>query len=175
MNSESNGAATKDTNRLISQKTDSATLPELGSNGLQSTLTVESERRALGVLVDPLVLKQVGAAVPLLAVINERCGDGMTCRIKYGDVANWLSVSVTTVKMWAETLAKLGYITREPVGPAGVDIQLCPDRWPTSDGGRVLARAAQHIATVLDAVKLTIDQALTSAVGEIRHIGEVAA
>ena len=148
-------------------------LPDLGNTGLHRRLTIQAEERAIGVLADPVALKQAAAAAPLLAVVNERCGDSDMCRLKYADVATQLGVSVTTLKTWAETLARLGYFTREPCGPAGVDIRLCPERWP-SMGATALAATATRIADVLSAVRLTVDNALASAAADVLRAGEAA-
>ncbi len=148
--------------------------PDLGNAGSQHRLTMRAEERAVGVLADPLALKQAGTAVPLLAVVNERCGDGESCRLKYADVAARLDVSVTTVKTWAESLGTLGYFTREACGPAGVEIRLCAERWP-GRGGTALVEAVNTVARVIDAVRVTVNRALESATAEVRRVGEVRA
>jgi len=137
-------------------------------------LTVRAEERAIAVLADPLALKQAGAAVPLLAIINIRCGETDRCRLKYADVAKELGVSVTTVKAWAESLVTLGYLTREPCGPSGVDIHLCAERWPDQQSETALATTANRVADIITAVRITVDGALASATTEIRRVGVLA-
>lgn len=155
----------------VSKEDGGVGLPNLVSPGPSHILAGRAQERALGVLAKPLVLKLVGAAVPLLAVINERCGDGDRCRFKYGDVAKELGVSVTTVKAWSESLATLGYFTREACGPTGVEIRLCPERWPSRARSSALVAAVEQATMVLEAVRMTVDRALASAVADLRREG----
>lgn len=147
-------------------------LPNLGSSALPRKLTLQAQDRALGVLADPVTLQQAGAAVPLLAVVNERCEEQMCCRLKYADVARELVVSVTTVKAWADTLEKLGYFTRKPCGPAGVDIRLRMERWPSRERSNALTAMSQRTVAVLEALRITVDGVLASAVTDVRGVGE---
>ena len=146
----------------------------LGNSARNLKLSVRAEVRAIGVLADPLVLKQAGAAAPLLAMVNERCGEGNCCRIKYTDVARDLGVSVTTVKTWAETLEHLGFFKREPCGPSGVDLRLDPERWPNCGTGTAMDAVVSRLVNMLDAVQVTIGGALESAKAEVRRVREAA-
>ena len=148
---------------------------DLGNRGRPRKLTIQVEERAVGVLADPSALRQLGTAAPLLALVNERCGDGQQCRIKYADVARDLGVSTTTLKAWSESLEKLGYYTRTPCGPAGVDIRLCSDAWPSRDAGTTVMDTLRDIADVLDALRVTLDRALDSAASDVRRVLGVAA
>jgi hypothetical protein len=155
------------------QTNNGAELSMLGSQPQDHILPGQAQDRALGVLADPLALKQAGSAAPLLAVVNERCGNGVSCRLRYADIARELDVSVTTIKTWADLLEKLGYFTRQPCGPAGVDIRLSSERWPSRSRFNAVNAMAQRAVAVLDAVRVTVDAALVSAAADVRRAGGV--
>lgn len=148
--------------------------PDLGHTGQRSKLTIKAQERAVTVLADPSVLKRAGPAAPLLAVVNERCGDGDICRLKYADVAKELDVSVTTAKGWAEALEELGYFTRKPCGPAGVDIRLCLKCWPCEGVGTALQATSKRLVDVLGALRLTVDGTLASTITDVQRVLEAA-
>ncbi|MBL7077757.1 MAG: hypothetical protein ISS31_09820 [Kiritimatiellae bacterium] len=99
----------------------------------------------------------------------------MSCRIRYSDVARELNVSTTTIKAWSETLESLGYYKRTPCGPAGVDVQLCPEAWPCPSTGTALTSTLETAASVIDALRLTLSKALDSTAAEFRQMREAAA
>lgn len=147
----------------------------LGIPECNRKLSNRAQERALGVLADPLALKKAGVAVPLLAVVSERCGDGDECRFKYQDLARELGVAPTTLKNWAADLVHLGYFTREACGPSGVIIRLCQERWPSRERSGAFAVKSQHTVEVLNALRVTIDGALAAAAADVRKMGEEAA
>lgn len=157
-----------------SQTNDGVELTMLGSRSHGDMLPEQAQDRALGVLADPLALKQAGSAAPLLAVVNERCGKGESCRLRYGEIARELDVSVTTIKTWADSLEKRGFFTRQPCGPAGVDIRLTSERWPSRSRFNAVNAMAQRAGAILDAVCMTVEAALVSAAADVRRAGGVA-
>ena len=175
--STSNGIANpgtqdhQDVAAITSSDQAQAGLPVLGIPDNLSRLTALASARVVGVFANPRTLHKAGPAVPLLALVNDRCGDTTACMIKYKDVAEELGVSVTTVKDWAEALSKLGYFTRAACGPSGVAIRLCPERWPIADPD--MTTAVSRVVDVLNALRMTIDGVLVSAISEVRKIVSV--
>lgn len=151
-------------------KVDQIGIEKLGNSDNAHKLSRHAQERAVWVLGDPLVLKQAGAAAPLLAVVNEKCGERESCRLKYSSVAADLAVSTTTLKSWAALLEQLGFFKRQPCGPAGVDIMLNPARWPSGGTGTALDASVLKLVAVLEAARLTVDGALRSAVTDVQDV-----
>ena len=145
-----------------------------GNRAGRPKLTMEAQERAIGVLANPAALRRMGSATPLLAIVNERCGDDDNCRIKYREEAKTLGVSVATLKTWADALERLGYFTRALHGPSGVEIRLCPEMWHQGDG-TLLADRLKQVAGVVYALQITMNGALNSAACELQRMhGEAA-
>lgn len=96
----------------------------------------------------------------------------MGCRLKYADVARKLEVSVTTVKSWAETLERLGYFTRRPCGPAGVEIRLNPERWPAEQKAHAYSVKIRQAEKMIEAIRIVVEGAFASAASSLHELGE---
>ena len=115
---------------------------------------------------NPLELMAVGAALPLLACIIARCGDGEVCDLKYAEVFSARKPGVTTAKSWAAKLESAGYIQRQPLGPQGVRIRLSAEKFACPPVNKADVDR-EHLLVVIAALKTTVDAALDGAAGQV--------
>lgn len=144
---------------------------DYGPEAEHGKLAELARERAEGVLANPLHLVKLGKAAAMLALINRMCGDHTECTVRYVDVAHELGASLSTVKAWADTLDKLGYVTRVPQGRNGVHIRLNPEQWPARDHSQ--DTAIQRAAGIIGATRTTVNAALDGALAQLQPAGGV--
>ena len=130
--------------------------------------------RLLSLASSPALLKEVGAAVPLLAAIVLACGEGDECEVNLHTIAARLGAGHTTLKTWLTRLVQRGVVTRAPVGSRGTRVTLNVDALPTAPAFDDARRGVLEAEGLLLSVQSVVNNAVDGALARLSTINSAA-
>jgi hypothetical protein len=80
--------------------------------------------RLLALCSDINLITRLGASLPLLVIIIQKCGSSDNCTLTYPEIAEKCGVSSGSIKNWAKSLVSVGLISKTMHGQDGIKVAL---------------------------------------------------
>jgi transposase-like protein len=134
-----------------------------------TTICPKIIERIVAIMTDPLKLVELGPALPMLGVLIQTSREQDVCQVSYSEIAKKCGVTAGTIKNWGKELEQRGYIQKTNRGHCGLIIKINDCKIGKADIFSGIMKMQNNSVKVLDAVRLTMTSAISSAIAELQQ------
>ena len=134
-----------------------------------NTICQKIIERSVALIADPLKLVELGPALPMLGVLIQISREQDECQVSYSEIAKKCGVTTGTIKNWGKELEQRGYIQKTNRGHCGLVFKINDCKIGKADIFSSIMKMQDNGIKVLDAVRLTMTSAISSAIAELQQ------
>lgn len=134
-----------------------------------NTICQKIIERSVAIMADPLKLVELGPALPMLSVLIQASREQDECQVSYSDIAKKCGVTTGTIKNWGKELEQRGYVQKINRGHCGLVFKIKDCKIGKVDIFSNIMKIQDNGIKVLDAVRLTMANAINSAITELHQ------